>query len=382
MQTGGWTVDWQGNHNTNADFPGGTSILAGIEAAVKAAGGKVVTHVEDTPAAAIVVYGEKPYAEFQGDRENLEFTATDGHLDLLKRLQAAHIPVISLFISGRPLWANREINSSDAFVAVWLPGSEGGGIADVLFKPRAGATGYDFTGRLSFSWPATAMPVTFEGTQVGGALFPRGFGLTLTQSQELADLPEDPQIAPAYGDRDSLFNAGHVTAPWSIYVSDPSAEVRLTLQSQVSPGGAVTAQLSGQGVQATWSGQGPGVFRIGGRATSLTKALADGQVLKLHYRIDLPPQKTVILALRCEPADRCGMSPNTGLDLTETFKSAGTGAWKTLTIPLACLKKAGASLSSVTAPLALESAGSFGVSFDDIRITRQSGGSAACPPNT
>src|SRR3954469_15973294 len=402
MQTGGWTVDWQGNHNTNADFPGGTSILAGIEAAVKVAGGKVVTHVEDAPAAAIVVYGEKPYAEFQGDRETLEFTAADGHLELLKRLQAAHIPVISLFISGRPLWANREINSSDAFVAVWLPGSDGGGIADVLFQPRAGATGYDFTGRLSFSWPATAMPVTFErtqandnqtngnqagdnqadATQVRGAQFPRGFGLTLTQSQELADLPEDPQVAPAYSDRDSLFNAGHVTAPWSIYVSDPSAEVRLTMQSQISPGGAVTAQLSGQSVQATWSGQGPGVFRIGGRATSLTKALADGQVLKLHYRVDQPPRKAVILALRCEPAERCGMAPNTGLDLTETFATAGAGAWKTLTIPLVCLKKAGAALTSVTAPLAIESAGPFGVSFDDIRITRQSGGSAACPPNT
>jgi len=135
-------------------------------------------------------------------------------------------------------------------------------------------------------------------------------------------------------------------------------------------------------VQATWSGQGPGVFRIGGRATSLTKALADGQVLKLHYRVEQPPQKAVILALRCEPAERCGMAPNSGLDLTETFRAAGTGAWKTLTIPLACLKKAGAALSSVTAPLAIESAGPFGVSFDDIRITRQSGGSAACPPNT
>jgi len=280
---------------------------------------------------------------------------------------------------------------------VWLPGSEGGGIADVLFKPRAGATGYDFTGRLSFSWPATAMPVTFEGgqangtgatgaqtdgTEVRGAQFPRGFGLTLAQSQELADLPEDPQIAPAYSDRDSFFSAGHVTAPWSIYVSDPSAEVRLTMQSQISPAGAVTAQLSGQSVQATWSGQGPGVFRIGGRATSLAKALADGQVLKLHYRVDQPPGKPVLLALRCEPAERCGMAPDTGLDLTETFAAAGTGAWKTLTIPLACLKKAGAALSSVTAPLAIESAGPFGVSFDDIRITRQTGGSAACPPNT
>jgi len=381
MQSGGWTVDWQGNHNTNADFPGATSILAGIEAAVQAGGGKVVTRLEDAPAAAIVVYGEKPYAEFQGDRENLEFTAADGHLELLQRLRAAHIAVISLFISGRPLWTNREINLSDAFVAVWLPGSEGGGIADVLFTPRNHGTHYDFTGRLSFSWPATAMPVSFEGTQVKGALFARGFGLTLTQTEELGELPEDPRIEAAYGDRGSLFSAGHVTAPWSIYVSDPSAEVRLTMQSQVSPGGTVSAQLSGQSVQALWSGHGPGVFRIGGRGTNLLQAQADNQVLKLHYRVDQAPQKPVILSMRCEPAERCGMAANTGLDLTNALRNAGTGDWKTLSVPLACLKKLGATLASVTAPLAIESAGAFAVSFDDIRITRQPGG-ATCPPNT
>jgi beta-glucosidase len=328
------------------------------------------------------VYGEKPYAEFQGDRETLELTVADGHLELLKRLQAAHIPVISLFISGRPLWVNREINLSDAFVAAWLPGSEGAGLADVLFKPRSGGTAYDFTGRLSFSWPATAMPVTFEASQVKGAQFARGSGLTLADAQDLGELSEDPQIAPAYGDRDSLFNAGHVTAPWSVYVSDPSAEVRLTTQSQVSPAGAVTAQLAEQRIQVTWSGQGPGIFRIGGRATSLAKAATDNPVLRFHYRVEQSPQKPVMLSIRCEPAERCGLAPNSGLNLTEALRSAGTGTWKTLTVPLACLKKLGATLSSVTAPMALESAGAFGISFDEIRITRQTGEATSCPPNT
>jgi beta-glucosidase len=327
------------------------------------------------------VYGETPYAEFQGDRETLEFTAADGHLELLKRLHAAHIPVISLFISGRPLWTNREINLSDAFVAVWLPGSEGGGIADVLFTPRSSANAYDFTGRLSFSWPATAMPVSFEGNQVKGAQFARGFGLTLSQRQELGELPENPQIAPPFSDHDSLFSAGHVTAPWSVYVSDPSAEVRLTMQSQISPAGAVTARLSGQSVQALWSGNGPGVFRIGGRATSLVQATADSQVLKLHYRVEQPPQKPVTLSLRCEPVERCGMAANTGLDLTQALRGAGTGNWQTLSVPLVCLKKRGAALAAVTAPLAIESAGPFAVSFDDIRITREPG-AGTCPPDT
>jgi beta-glucosidase len=381
MQSGGWTVDWQGNHNTNADFPGATSILSGIRTVVRAAGGEVVTRLDDKPAAAIVVYGEGPYAEFQGDRETLEFAPADAHLDLLKKLHAANIPVISLFISGRPLWVNRELNLSDAFVAVWLPGSEGAAIADVLFEPQAGGPAHDFTGRLSFSWPATAMPVAFSsGNEVQGALFARGFGLTLAQSQQLVALPEDPHTSPPHN-RDTLFHAGHVTAPWSIYVSDASAEVRLTMKSQASPAGSVTAQLSSLGVQAAWSGKAQGEFRIGGRPVSLASAGPDHQALQLHYRVEEKPQQPVIFSLRCETDARCGLAAGKGLDLSQSFRDAVPGTWQTLTLSLACLKQLGTTLAAVSAPLALESAGRFAVSFDDIRIVQRAG-APACPPNT
>jgi beta-glucosidase len=402
MQSGGWTVDWQGNHNTNADFPGATSILAGIQAAVGAAGGEVTTRMDDIntrkPAAAIVVYGETPYAEFQGDRETLEFSAQDAaHLETLRQLRAANIPAISLFISGRPLWVNRELNLSDAFVAVWLPGSEGNGIADLLFEPLPGHAAHDFTGRLSFSWPATAMPVTFgSDSAVHGALFPRGFGLSLAKSQDLAPVSEDPAIPVVYRDKDTLFHAGHVTAPWSIYVSDPGAEVRLTMQSQTTPSSAVTAQLTSQGdVQALWSGQGTGEFRIGGRAVSLQTPSASGPALRLHYRVDEAPQRPVVLSMRCEapagasiPASgstaasmkRCGMAEGEGVDLSQSFRSAHAGSWETLTIPLTCFHGTGGTLERVSAPFALESSGRLGVSFDDIRFVRET--TAACPPQT
>jgi beta-glucosidase len=402
MQSGGWTVDWQGNHNTNADFPGATSILAGIQAAVGAAGGEVTTRMDDIntrkPAAAIVVYGETPYAEFQGDRETLEFSAQDAaHLETLRQLRAANIPAISLFISGRPLWVNRELNLSDAFVAVWLPGSEGNGIADLLFEPLPGHAAHDFTGRLSFSWPATAMPVTFgSDSAVHGALFPRGFGLSLAKSQDLAPVSEDPAIPVVYRDKDTLFHAGHVTAPWSIYVSDPGAEVRLTMQSQTTPSSAVTAQLTSQGdVQALWSGQGTGEFRIGGRAVSLQTPSASGPALRLHYRVDEAPQRPVVLSMRCEapagasiPASgstaasmkRCGMAEGEGVDLSQSFRSAHAGSWETLTIPLTCFHGTGGTLERVSAPFALESSGRLGVRFDDIRFVRET--TAACPPQT
>jgi beta-glucosidase len=149
MQCGGWTLTWQGTGTTNQDFPHEVSIWQGIAAAVRAAGGQAKLSPEGTfqhkPDVAIVVYGEHPYAEFQGDLPNLAFSpGNDADLELLKRLRARGIPVVSVFISGRPLWVNPELNASDAFVAAWLPGSEGDGVADVLFRGRDGAIRYDF----------------------------------------------------------------------------------------------------------------------------------------------------------------------------------------------------------------------------------------------
>ncbi len=208
MQCGGWTVDWQGAHNTNADFRGGTSIFAGIRAAVVAAGGTAVLspdgHFTERPDVAIVVFGERPYAEGFGDRSTLDFSAQNpAPLQLLRRLRAAGVPVVSVFLSGRPMWVNPELNASSAFIAAWLPGSEGEGIADLLFGRSGGAARYDFTGRLSFSWPATALPVTFTASgKVSGALFPRGFGLSLGERRELPQLSEDPHVAAALLARD------------------------------------------------------------------------------------------------------------------------------------------------------------------------------------
>src|SRR6185437_15995416 len=117
--------------------------------AVHAAGGEAELSPEGTfkvkPDVAIVVYGDHPYAEFQGDVPNLAFSpGNDQELKLLRRLRAQGIPVVSVFLSGRPLWVNPELNASNAFLAAWLPGSEGEGIADVLFRKANGAIGHDF----------------------------------------------------------------------------------------------------------------------------------------------------------------------------------------------------------------------------------------------
>lgn len=195
MQCGGWTVTWQGTGTTNTDFPQATSIWSGIEAAVTAAGGTVelsaagAFDVNAPPDVAVVVFGESPYAESGGDLNGIEYQAgAKSDLALLQSLKAQNIPVVTIFLSGRPLWMNKELNASTAFVMAWLPGSEGAGVADVIFRTSSGAVNHDFTGRLSYSWPASDTQFELNRNDVNYApLFAYGFGLTYQDVDTLGD---------------------------------------------------------------------------------------------------------------------------------------------------------------------------------------------------
>jgi beta-glucosidase len=175
MQAGGWTVYWQGLRARNkpeAKIPG-TTILAAIRAA---APGVNVTHSKDGSGAegadaVVVVVGEEPYSEFEGDRTELSLVQADK--DAIAAARKAGVPVVVVLLSGRPMVVTEELGQSDAFVAAWLPGTEGAGVADVLFgdhKP---------TGKLPMSWPRTNAQLPINVGDPGyDPLFAYGFGLT------------------------------------------------------------------------------------------------------------------------------------------------------------------------------------------------------------
>jgi beta-glucosidase len=372
-QTGGWTIDWQGNRNRNADFPGATSIFSGIQSAAAAAGGTAVLSAEcafrEWPDVAVVIFGERPYAEFQGDLENLEFSPGERRaLAQLKRLRAAGIPTASVFLSGRPLWVNPEINASDAFVAAWLPGSEGEGVADVLFGTAQGAP-VDFTGRLAFSWPNTGMPVEFKGDgSVSGALYARGYGLSYRDTAATAVLSEDSHVPPQWRARPgSLFAAAHATAPWSLFVADGDAQVHVTTPHQSSPHGIVSADIVPDGTQVSWAGTQNGLFEISGRAQDLRQAAASGGSLNFRYRVDAPFDQEVHLALFCAEA-RCATAHGVALDLTPALRAAPAGEWRTLSVPLSCFAVGGADLSAVEMPFSVGTAGHLKLTISDVSL--------------
>ena len=203
---GGWTLTWQGGVelDNKTYFPGATSIWAGIADAARNAGGSATLSADGSftarPDVAVVVFGEAPYAEFEGDRKTLVFDDEEG-LALLRKFEAADIPSVAVFLSGRPMFTGKLMNQADAFVAAWLPGTQGNGVADVLVADSAGKPRFEFTGTLPAAWPRTTLLSE-------GALFPLGFGLNYNaRAGDWAMLPElDTQSL--LGDSRLWFNAG------------------------------------------------------------------------------------------------------------------------------------------------------------------------------
>jgi len=359
---GGWTLSWQGDGNTNADFPGGTSIYAGIAAAMKAAGGTATLSPDGSyatkPDVAVVVFGEQPYAEMRGDIRTLEFQAGDKEaLALLRKFKAAGIPVVSVFLSGRPLWVNPELNASNAFVAAWLPGTEGGGVADVLVGDAAGKPRKDFHGTLSYSWPKTAGQFTLNpGETDYDPLFGLGYGLTYAHGGSVPALSEVSGVDPSLANTSLFFAKGRVPAPFT-YKGDAHVTVK--------PVDSATLQEGA--VQLAWADGQAGMIGVanGAKMNLLREVNADVQ-LQITYRVDRAPAAPVKLMLG-----------NGAVDGNALFAKAGP-EWRVVKVPLACFQSHGADMANVMTPFALGTSGPFTISIADLRLAADPAGSI-CP---
>ncbi|WP_299309730.1 glycoside hydrolase family 3 protein [uncultured Croceicoccus sp.] len=339
MQSGGWTISWQGTDVTRSDFTNGQTIWEGIDAAVREAGGTAHLSADgrfaDTPDVAIVVFGEKPYAEFQGDVPTLAYQPGERtDLALLKQLKARGIPVVSVFLSGRPMFVSPEINASDAFVAAWLPGSQGAGVADVLVARANGAPARDFTGRLPFAWPADAR------APVEDPLFALGYGLDYTDGRTVPQLSEDPGLdVKAALHVANFYEAGRAQAPWTMSVTDDGGKRSVgpgltTSASRVIEVRPVDLNAQEDAKAIAWTG--PGSFSIDGPAADLSRQLNNAFALRLDGRIDSLGTGPVLLAL----GDRT-------FDITDRVLGFTPGQPFTMKIPLRCFADAGADLANL-----------------------------------
>ncbi|NML07150.1 glycoside hydrolase family 3 protein [Sphingomonas sp. G-3-2-10] len=363
MQSGGWTLSWQGDGNGNELFPNGQSIYAGIAEAVKKDGGAATLSADGSfakkPDVAIVVFGEQPYAEMRGDVRTLEFQPGDKQaLATLTKLRAQGIPTVAVFLSGRPMWVNPELNASDAFVAAWLPGTEGGGIADVIIGDKSGKPRTDFRGRLSFSWPKTAGQFLLnKGDANYDPLFAFGYGLSYAKPGKVAKLNEDAGVDASLANTTIYFARGQVPAPFSF-----ATDSRVTRAVAEGP-----AQQEG-GVRLTWPA-GPATIRIGGGDLDLTREANADLSIQISYRVDTAPTGPVRLLMEG--------GANTGsIDATSLF--AKPDGWQTAKVFLKCYTTNGVDLTKVTAPFVLQASGPFSVTIADVRIVSDPNNSV-CP---
>ncbi|GII04980.1 glycoside hydrolase family 3 N-terminal domain-containing protein [Planobispora takensis] len=380
-QTGGWSLTWQGTGNTNADFPNGTTILGGLREALGEAN---VTFSETAdgvdPAAydaVIAVIGETPYAEGVGDlsRRTLEAAKIyPGDLAVLDKVAGKGKPVITVYVTGRPLWVNKELNRSDAFVVAWLPGTEGGGVADLLVR---GKYREGYTGKLSYSWPKSACQTPLNPGQEGyDPLFPLGYGLRYGQTGSVGTLDE---TAPPFGcgsqggggeatEDLELFNRVDV-APYKSFIGSAEnwggTEIGADGQASHAEINVVQSDVNVQqdGLKATWTGVGPAQIYMQDPAggSDLRGYLNAGGALVFDTIVHQPPAARTVISAHC--VYPCFSE----VVATSLFQGLPVGTKATVKIPIACFAEKGLDMENVNTPFLVYTEGAFSASFANVR---------------
>ena len=363
--SGGWTLSWQGRDHANADFPNGESFLSALRREAQAQGSRVTYSADasDMPADAdvvIAVYGEDPYAEFQGDRDTVDFTPNDFDTERLAGFRDGGARVVSVFISGRPLWTNPEINDSDAFVAAFLPGSEPAGLVDLLLQTEEG---HDFTGKLSFSWPKRADQARLNSRHTGyDPLFPVGYGLSYAEGGSVPTLSENGGAAAA-ADRNVFFSKGSPVQPFRL--TDGGSPVTLP-----HSGGALSVTATDRAAQEDAlrvSFTGEGVFAVYSAYAKDYAREANGEMELVFAARSFDGPTRLDVAAGCVELADCTYAP----------VNIGAG-WSEVRIPLRCAAEAGANLAFLKTALAVRGEAGQDIGIADVRLGQQSASSLAC----
>ena len=362
---GGWTLSWQGTGHTNEEFPNGESILSGIEEAVAEAGGNIIFSPKGdaikSADVVIAIYGEDPYAEFQGDRKNLDFESKGFDLSSLKKFKNKGIPIVSVFLSGRPMWTNPEINMSDAFVAAWLPGSEGGGVSDLLFQRDPS---YNFTGRLSFTWPNIAEVKANTVSLGDDALFTYGYGMSYEDNKNLDPLSEDSMLEnAAIASTGEFYNKGAAVAPWNLYLRSDDL-IKQIASYPTSVGGLLVSKTDHlaqeDALRLKWMKDDLEQIRLSAASPSDMSREATGAMeLAFVAKSFTGKTATIIVGMGCNESEPCDKTLNINIDSND---------WKEYRISLNCFADLGVDMKSISTALMLTAHTGVDVGLSNIRL--------------
>ncbi|MDY7229496.1 glycoside hydrolase family 3 protein [Hyalangium rubrum] len=401
-QTGGWSLSWQGTGNTNADFGGGTTLWQAIQRIVPNA--RLDTSADgaladDTYDAAVVVIGETPYAEGQGDIGNtktLELAKLRPEdITLIDHLKNRGVrKIVTVLYSGRPLYTNKELNRSDAFVAAWLPGTEGEGMTDVLFRKDDGSVNHDFTGKLSFSWPKAGCQTSLNRADASyDPLYAYGYGMTYITTQDQGAYDEtSPERGCGVTD-----GGGSATDPlpvfdrgnqenWVMRIGAPSnwSGVDVALGGSASsstPASEVSVTpvddrngIQWAAVKATWTGTGQLYMQsaTGSEGRNLQAYLNANSALVFDVRVITPPAGPVKSRVDC--VYPCGGE----IDVTAALRALPADAWTEVAIPLQCYADRGADFTNVNTPMLFFTEGAMELAVANVRWEPNKAGNINC----
>jgi len=416
-QTGGWSLTWQGDGNTiEQDFPGAQTMKLALEGLVGAE--NVITdrqYADPETTLAIVVIGEDPYAEMMGDikdSQTLEYATIKSHyaadLANIKELNDLGYKIVTVFYSGRPLYVNEEISLSDAFVAAWLPGTEAGGITDVLFNEN----NKDFTGVLSYSWPKMKCSTTInrhapnltpyeyqDAEQDISAdaehepLFPYGYGLSYAKASEIPSsetdlnaLPLDPRTygcgrdAPSDGIAHSILEVFSAQAAGG-FTPYLQAEAMGWSRSEITGSGTTSAgSISAQRINYEHQFDALKINYTGNMGEWDGRAAAEVMMhTSSNEPVDMYPYLNANASLQFDveiidysPEEKLTVSMHHEggwgeVNLSNIVPTAGHGDWKTIKIPLECFQQAGTDFGNLTRAFNLFSYDTVEVNIGKIR---------------
>ncbi|MEM6554540.1 MAG: glycoside hydrolase family 3 N-terminal domain-containing protein [Pseudomonadota bacterium] len=365
---GGWTLSWQGGGYPNEEFPNGETILSGLSEVINANGGNLIFDPEGTSDVdadiVIAVYGEDPYAEFQGDVADMDFRPNGFDTDLLEAYQARGMKTVSVFLSGRPLWTNPEINDSDAFVAAWLPGSEGGGIADMLFRTDPS---FEFTGRLSYSWPKLATQVELNVTKTPyDPLFAFGYGLGYGDDGDLAELSEESGLGDGAAiSKGEFFSKGEFPAPWELFrYGSPVTALPFESAGLIVTAYDRAAQEDSLKIDFK---TGEEHFEIAsGYAVDLARE-SNGAMELSFYAKSIEGSGDIQVGMGCE-----------GEDCDRSLPVSLSAEWAEVRLSLSCFADAGVNMAYVKKALIIDADAGQSIGISDVKLAEDQDAAANC----
>ena len=383
---GGWTITWQGRENQNSEFPNSKSIYEAIKLKAENNGGSAEfsnsSDYEKKPDVVIFVYGEDPYAEGDGDRKYIFYENQDKRfLKYMREIADKKIPSVSLFISGRPLIVNEEINLSDSFVQLWLPGTAIEGITDVIFTNKNNEINYDFKGKLSYSWPKFSYQTKLNyGDEEYDPLFPYGFGLTYAD-ENYRDSINITETIPQRDEITLFLGSAYPSYKEiiSYYDADKNEQIYEGISADIYKNEKAGILISKFDYKKQDDAK---RIDFGKKNTMKYWEISSGSSEDLSYmkngslELILKPQslsdKKIELVIQCSKnVNQINISGTKecykAFDLSNLLIDEPIGVWKKITMPFSCLNNDNFEISSITSRAKLATSGDWVVDIHSIK---------------